>query len=176
MISFKGVHFLKEVILYAVFFYVRYGISYRGLEEIIEERGVQVDHATLNRWVIDYSPLIAAEAKKRKGFLLKPLREIAEAGGRTVEQKWAPLRVLQEVLAVKGCTDVEAKSLVLPMQKLHALRTEVRGHATTNKKRKAESEARTNFGTLRSHFTQIVTDCEGALAGILRGLDINLKS
>jgi len=30
------------------------------------ERGVKVDHATFNRWVIDYSPLIAAEAKKRK--------------------------------------------------------------------------------------------------------------
>ena len=64
MISFKGVHFSKEVILYAVFFYVRYGVSYRYLEEIMEERGVQVDHATLNRWVINYSPLISAEAKK----------------------------------------------------------------------------------------------------------------
>ena len=32
----------------------------------MEKRGVKVDHATLNRWVIDYSPLIAAEAKKRK--------------------------------------------------------------------------------------------------------------
>ena len=63
MISFKGVHFPKEVILYAVFFYVRYGVSYRDLEEIMEERGVQVAHATLNRWVINYSPLISAEAK-----------------------------------------------------------------------------------------------------------------
>ena len=35
MISFKGVHFPKEVILYAVFFYVRYGVSYRDLEEIM---------------------------------------------------------------------------------------------------------------------------------------------
>jgi putative transposase len=66
MISFKGAHFPKDVILYAVFFYVRYGVSYRDLEEIMEERGVKVDHATLNRWVIDYSPLIAAEAKKCK--------------------------------------------------------------------------------------------------------------
>ena len=66
MISFKGGHFPKDIILYAVFFYVRYGVSYRDLEEIMAERGVKVDHATLNRWVIDYSPLIAAEAKKRK--------------------------------------------------------------------------------------------------------------
>src|SRR5450759_5505379 len=62
MISFKGAHFPKDIILSAVFFYV----SYRDLEEIMEERGVKVDHAILNRWVIDYSPLIAAEAKKRK--------------------------------------------------------------------------------------------------------------
>ena len=37
MISFKGAHFPKEVILYAVFFYVRYGVSYRDLEEIMAE-------------------------------------------------------------------------------------------------------------------------------------------
>ena len=66
MISFTGAHFPKDIILYAVFFYVRYGISYRDLEEIMAERGVKVDHATLNWWVIDYAPLIAAEAKKRK--------------------------------------------------------------------------------------------------------------
>ncbi|MDO9141596.1 MAG: IS6 family transposase, partial [Methylobacter sp.] len=55
MISFKGAQFPKEVILFAVFFYVRYGVSYRDVEEIMEERGVTVDHATLNRWVIKYS-------------------------------------------------------------------------------------------------------------------------
>ena len=106
-----------------------------------------------------------------EGFLLKPLREIAGAGNRTVEQKWASLRVLQEALIVKGCTDEEAKSLVLPMQKLHTLRTEVRGHATTEKKKKAESDARTNFGTLRVHFTQLVTDCDKALAEVLHRLE-----
>jgi transposase-like protein len=45
----------QSVILYADFFYVRYGVSYRDLEDIMEERGVNVDHATLNRWVIRYS-------------------------------------------------------------------------------------------------------------------------
>ena len=43
MISFKGAHFPNDVILYAVFFYVRYGVSYRDLEEIMEERGVKVE-------------------------------------------------------------------------------------------------------------------------------------
>jgi len=41
------------------------GVSCRVLEEIMSERSVKVD-ATLNCWVIDYSPLIAAEANKRK--------------------------------------------------------------------------------------------------------------
>ena len=66
MISFSGCHFPKEAILYAVFFYVRYGVSYRDLEEIMAERGVDVDHTTLNRWVIKYAPLIATEAQRRK--------------------------------------------------------------------------------------------------------------
>jgi putative transposase len=66
MIDFKGAHYPKDVILYAVYFYVRYAVSYRDLEEIMAERGVSVDHATLNRWVVKYSPLIADEAHRRK--------------------------------------------------------------------------------------------------------------
>ena len=62
----KGSHYPKDVILYAVFFYVRYAVSYRDLEEILAERGVQVDHATLNRCVVKYSPDIAKAAQTRK--------------------------------------------------------------------------------------------------------------
>lgn len=64
--SFKGVHYSKSVILYAVYFYVRYAVSYRDLEEIMAERGVDVDHATLNRWVVKFSTDLAAKAQKRK--------------------------------------------------------------------------------------------------------------
>ena len=66
MIDFKGTHYPQDVILYAVYFYVRYAVSYRDLEEIMAERGVPVDHATLNRWVVKYSPLIAEQAHRRK--------------------------------------------------------------------------------------------------------------
>ena len=65
-IDFKGSHYPKDVILYAVFFYVRYAVSYRDLEEIMAERGVQIDHATLNRWVDKYSPSIAKTAQQKK--------------------------------------------------------------------------------------------------------------
>lgn len=66
MIEFKGMQFPKPAILFAVFFYVRYAVSYRDLEEIMAERGVVVDHATLNRWVVKFSPLIAVQAQARK--------------------------------------------------------------------------------------------------------------
>lgn len=66
MVDFNGSHYPKEVILYAVFSYVGYAVSYRDLEEIMAERGVNLDHATLNRWVVKYSPMIILQAKRRK--------------------------------------------------------------------------------------------------------------
>jgi len=65
-IDFKGAQYPKAVIVHAVFFYVRYAVSYRDLEGILAERSVAVDHATLNRWVVKYSPLIAENAQARK--------------------------------------------------------------------------------------------------------------
>jgi len=66
MVSFKGTQFPQDVILHAVFFYVRYAVSYRDLEEILAERGIRVDHATLNRWVVKYASALAAVAQRRK--------------------------------------------------------------------------------------------------------------
>jgi transposase-like protein len=56
MIDFRGSQFEKEIILWGVRWYVAYPISYRQLEEMMGERGVAVDHSTLNRWVIKYAP------------------------------------------------------------------------------------------------------------------------
>jgi hypothetical protein len=66
MIEFKGSHFERAVILWAVRWYVAYPISYRQLEEMMEEHGVDVDHATLNRWVLKYVPLLEQELQARK--------------------------------------------------------------------------------------------------------------
>jgi putative transposase len=65
-ISFKGAHFPKEIILMGVRWYVAYPLSYRHVEELMEERGVAVDHATLQRWVVKYSPLLEAAFHLRK--------------------------------------------------------------------------------------------------------------
>ena len=66
MIEFKGSHFEREVILWGVRWYVAYPISYRQLEEMMDERGVEVDHSTLNRWVLKYVPLLEAKFRARK--------------------------------------------------------------------------------------------------------------
>lgn len=64
MISFKGNHFLKDVILLVVRWYLSYSLSYRDIEEMMLERGTKVDHSTINRWVIEYAPLLENEFRK----------------------------------------------------------------------------------------------------------------
>ena len=58
MSDFKGRHFEGEVVLWAVRWYCRYGVSYRDLEQMMGERGVSVDHSTIYRWVQKYAPEI----------------------------------------------------------------------------------------------------------------------
>jgi transposase-like protein len=55
---FRYRHFKYDIIIWAVRWYCKYGISYRDLEEMLEERGVEVDHTTIYRWVIYYAPKI----------------------------------------------------------------------------------------------------------------------
>jgi IS6 family transposase len=56
MNPFRGRHFHGTVILWAIRWYCRYGISYRELQEMLSERGVTVDHTTIYRWVQRYAP------------------------------------------------------------------------------------------------------------------------
>lgn len=58
MSDFKGRHFEGEIVLWAVRWYCRYGVSYRDFEQMMGERGVSVDHSTIYRWVQNYAPEI----------------------------------------------------------------------------------------------------------------------
>jgi transposase-like protein len=51
---FRWRHFLPQIILQAVRWYCRYALSYRDIEELMLERGVEVDHTTIYRWVQHY--------------------------------------------------------------------------------------------------------------------------
>jgi putative transposase len=65
MISFKWKHFQKEIILLVVRWYLTYSLSYRDIEEMMLERGIKVDHSTINRWVIEYAPLLEDEFRNQ---------------------------------------------------------------------------------------------------------------
>lgn len=56
MNPFKGRHFQRDIILWSVRWYCKYGISYSELQEMLCERGVNVDHSTIYRWVQRYAP------------------------------------------------------------------------------------------------------------------------
>jgi len=68
---FKWKHFQPEVILLNVRWYCRYALSYRDLEEMMAERGLSVDHSTINRWVLQYGP----ELDKRCRPHLRPTND-----------------------------------------------------------------------------------------------------
>ena len=63
---FKGRHFDRSVILLCVRWYLAYNLSLRNLEEMMAERGISVDHATIHRWVIRYSPELLKRFNLRK--------------------------------------------------------------------------------------------------------------
>jgi putative transposase len=65
-ISVKGAHFPQEISLMGVRWYVAYPLSTRHVEELMLERGVHVDHSTVNRWVIKYSPQLEEAFHRRK--------------------------------------------------------------------------------------------------------------
>ncbi len=61
--AFAGFRFPPDVIVVAVRWYLRFGLSYRDVEELLVERGVEVDHVTVYRWVLRFTPLLADAAR-----------------------------------------------------------------------------------------------------------------
>ena len=57
--AFAGFRFPPDVIVLAVRWYLRFGLSYRDVEELLAERGIQVDHVSIYRWVQRFTPLLA---------------------------------------------------------------------------------------------------------------------
>lgn len=60
--AFKGFRFPPEIIVLALRWYLRYGLSYRDVEELLSERGIEVDHVTIYRWVQRFTPVLADAA------------------------------------------------------------------------------------------------------------------
>jgi transposase-like protein len=61
--AFAGYRFPSEVIVVAVRWYLRFNLSYRDVEELLVERGIEVDHVTVYRWVQRFTPLLVDAAR-----------------------------------------------------------------------------------------------------------------
>jgi transposase-like protein len=61
--AFAGFCFPPDVIVLAIRWYLRFGLSYRDVEELLAERGIEVDHVTVYRWVQRFTPLLAEAAR-----------------------------------------------------------------------------------------------------------------
>ena len=63
---FKGRHFDQSLILLCVRWYLAYGLSLRDLMEMMAERGISIDHSTIHRWVVHFSPVLLKQFSRRK--------------------------------------------------------------------------------------------------------------
>ena len=90
VISFKGRHHQQDIILQCVRWYVAYSLSYRDLEELMQERGYAVDHSTIQRWVVHYAPRI--EKAFRKNNTCKTGRDhIRQSDHRFIKRRTRPM-------------------------------------------------------------------------------------
>ncbi len=64
--AFSGYRFPPEVITLAVRWYLRFGLSYRDVQELLAERGIEVDHVSVYRWVQRFAPEFAEAARARQ--------------------------------------------------------------------------------------------------------------
>jgi hypothetical protein len=64
--AFAGYRFPPEVITLAVRWYLRFGLSYRDVEELLAEREIEVDHVTIYRWVQRFAPEFVEAARARQ--------------------------------------------------------------------------------------------------------------
>ena len=71
---FKRHRYPKAIILQAVYFKLRFTLSYRDVEELLEIRGVKVDHSTIQRWVFKFSPFVESNMNKRKNIVCNSWR------------------------------------------------------------------------------------------------------
>ena len=89
---FKGKQFQQDVIIVAVGYYLRYNLSYREVQEILYDRGINVSHTTIYRWVQEYGKLLYQIWKKKidspsiRGKWMKPISKLRGVGIISIER------------------------------------------------------------------------------------------
>lgn len=116
--------------------------------------------------------ILALDQLLNEGFLSKPLQKMADDAGRTVDKQWKSLRLLQDYLESRGMGADEARASLEPLARLHSLRNPLKGHGSITERKVAQKRARSEHGTLRAHFTALVSECDTALATILQAFGL----
>jgi putative transposase len=115
-VSFTGAHFPPEVILMGVRWSVAYPLSPRHVEELLAERGVQVAHSTMNRWIINYSP------------------QLEEAFHRCKRPVWVRWRMDETSIKVKGKWRYLYRAVEIPKRSMFGMRAKT-GHSDARPKK-----------------------------------------
>lgn len=102
-----------------------------------------------------------------EGFRVKELRSMLKARGRPFEPEWKSFRLLEECLIGSNVDQEDARTAVTSLRSLHDLRTILKGHAATTKKREQEKQAIAKFGSFRAQFAHIAAECDSALKLII---------
>ena len=102
MNDFKWRHFQGDIILGCVRWYCKCGISYRELEEMMLERGMEVDHTTIYRWVQHYAP----EMEKRLRWYWKPTMGYIGEGMKPISRSKGNGRICIEPLISTGIQSI----------------------------------------------------------------------
>src|SRR5919204_2754741 len=66
LLSFRRHRFPPEIIQHAIWLYLRFSLSYRDVEELLAERGVEISYETVRRWVLKFGPVIARRLRRRR--------------------------------------------------------------------------------------------------------------
>ena len=92
MNHFKGKQFQQDVIIVAVGYYLRYNLSYREVQELLYDRGINVCHTTIYRWVQEYSEILYHLWKRKinspsiRGKWMKPISKLRGVGIISIER------------------------------------------------------------------------------------------
>lgn len=92
MNHFKGKQFQQDVIIVAVGYYLRYNLSYREVQELLYDRGINVCHTTIYRWVQEYSKILYHLWKRKinspsiRGKWMKPISKLRGVGIISIER------------------------------------------------------------------------------------------
>ena len=90
-----------------------------------------------------------------EGLVEKWLRKKAADWGRSPDDRFRSLKLLEECLCGLGFEESHAREIMAPWHTVHNLRSELKGHASNSEGRKHESAARKEHGSLMNHFRQL---------------------